>query len=538
MWHAVCIAVTARADGRWVRRLELNDMRPRSAAAMMATVLLVPASTAHAQVPLDHGVDLDDVIGTVLVSSPEIERGRLAVDAEAGARLVAASPFDLEVRTGLLSAHESLPLAGVRDGLLVTETVETSASAVKSFRSGVVVSSDFSLGRVRSSTVGLPVDQVRSSVSFLVPLGGGRGGGALAGAERAAQESYAASRFERHHVVARVVHDAVLAYWLYLAAHEQLRTYVESADRARRLVDETEVLIRADERPVSDRDLMASNLAQKETAVTAARQTLVDAKYALGIAMGLAADGVSALGPPLTGFPEISVDSRVAVTAAARVAMVGAALSARRDLSALQARRTGARLAWEGALRDMRPRWDVLTRFGYTGVSSARGMGAASSFAQGAGGMNGLLQVQFEPVVTNRAVRGGARRAAALHRVAAVAAEDLVRRIDANVRVALEAFNNGAQEALAAHEAVRLSELSVITEQEKFRLGLATLFDAILAEDSLTNARLRQTNALFRFAAALVRLRFESATLLESAGGRVTVDSMRMTSFAFEEPEP
>lgn len=504
---------------------------------MMATVLLVPASTAHAQVPLDHGVDLEDVIGTVLVSSPDIERGRLAVDAEAGARLVAASPFDLEVRTGLLSAHESLPLAGVREGLLVTETVETSASAVKSFRSGVVVSSDFSLGRVRSSTVGLPLDQVRSSVSFLVPLAGGRGGGALAGAERAAQESYAASRFERHHVVARVVHDAVLAYWLYLAAHEQLRTYVESADRARRLVEETEVLIRADERPPSDRDLMASNLAQKETAVTAARQTLLDAKYALGIAMGLAADGVSTLGPPLTGFPNIS-DSRVAVTAAARVAMVGTALSARRDLSALQARRTGARLAWEGALRDMRPRWDVLTRFGYTGVSSARGMGAASSFAQGSGGMNGLLQVQFEPVVTNRAVRGGARRAAALHRVAAVAAEDLVRRIDANVRVAIEAFNNGAQEALAAHEAVRLSELSVTTEQEKFRLGLATLFDAILAEDSLTNARLRQTNALFRFAAALVRLRFESATLLESVGGRVAVDAMRMTSFAFEEPEP
>ena len=74
----------------------------------------------------------------------------------------------------------------------------------------------------------------------------------------------------------------------------------------------------------------------------------------------------------------------------------------------------------------------------------------------------------------------------------------------------------------------------MVTEQEKFRLGLATVFDAILAEDSLTNARLLRTNAQFRFAAALLRLRFESATLLETRGDAVSVDPDRMTSFWME----
>lgn len=495
-------------------------------------VLAVPA---HAQVRPGDGVELEDVVQAVLTNSPEIERGRLAVEAEAGARLLAASPFDLQVRADLRSGRDALPLAGGHNGLLVTESVETGASMLKSFRSGMVMSSDLSLGRVRGSAGGVPADQIRALISLLVPLAGGRGGGATAGVERAAQESYAASRLERDHVVARAVHDAVHAYWLYLAAHEQLETHVESADRARRLVEETRVLIRADERPMSDLDLMASNLAQKQTAVTAARQTLLDARHALGIAMGLGADAIGALGPPSTRFPEASSDFAVPFTAETRARLVRRALSARRDLAGLQARRTGARLAWEGSLQDVRARWDVLARVGYIRVSQGLVPGAASSLGRAHGGVNGLIQIQYEPLATNHAVRGAARRAAARERTAAIAADDLARRIEANVRVAMERLDNAVREALAVREAVRLSERSVVTEQEKFRLGLATLFDAILAEDSLTNARLLRTNAHYRFSAALARLRFESGTLLETAADTVSVDASSMTSFAFEE---
>ena len=499
-------------------------MPSNPAAEVTAILALALTTVAHAQAPFSDGLGLEDVVETVLTSSPDIARGRLAVEAEAGARLLAASPFALKMRAGLLSARERLPLAGARNGLLVTESVETGASAVKSFRSGVVVSSELSVGRVRNSAIGFPARQVGSSVSVLLPLAGGRGGGAAAGAERAAQESYAASRFEGDHTTARAVHEAVHAYWLYLAAHEQLMTYVESADRALRLVEETDVLIRADERPLSDRDLMASNLAQKQTAVTAARQTLLDARYALGVAMGLAADVVSALGPPVTGFPETAAASREALDATTRAELVRMALSARSDLAALQARREGARQAREGALRDMRPRWDVLARVGYAGVSGLPASSAGSSLSRSAGGLNGLVQVQYEPLAGNLAVQGRARRTAALEQAAAIAADDLVRRIEANVRLAIERFETAAQEVLAAREAVRLSERSVVTEQEKFRLGLATLFDAILAEDSLTNARLRRTNAQFRFAVALVRLRFETATLLDTAFGGAAAD--------------
>ena len=512
-------------------------MRAKAATVVTPAVLLALTVGAQAQIRFAGGVGIADVVSTVLAGSPDIEQARLAVEVEAGNLLLAASPFDLEVRTMLQRVRDSLPLASARDAIPVTETVETRTSAIKSFRSGLVVSSELSVARNRGSTFGLPGGRVDASVSVRVPLVGGRGGSAASGGERAAQESVAASRLERDHVVARVVHDAVLAYWRYLAAHGRLRTYVASADRAQRLVEETRVLIRADERPASDLDLVASNRAQKLTAVTVARQTLLDAKYALGVAMGLPAGSIPTLGPPLTGFPEPTGEHRSATGTAARAAAVRTALGARRDLAALRARRDGARLAWEGALRDVRSRWDIVTRVGYTGVAGRAASAPDASFGPGAGGVSGLLRIQYEPAATNRAVRGTALGRAARYRSTVVAVDDLSRRIEANVLVAIEARENAAREARAADESVRLSERSVRTEQEKFRLGLGTLFDAILAEDSLTNARLRSTDARLRLAGALVRLRLETGSLLDIAGGSVSADPNRLTSFVLEERE-
>ena len=513
-------------------------MRVKFAGVVTSAVVAALAGAAHAQVRFGDGVEIGDVVSSTLAGSPDIERAGVAVEAQVGARVLAASPFDLQLRAALQRARDHLPLVSARNGILVAETVETRTSAVKSFRAGLIVSSDLSFARVRTGTTGPATKQVDSSVSVRIPLAGGRGGGSAAGEERAAQESVTASRLERDHIAARAVRDAVLAYWRYLAARERLRTYVESAERAQRLVGETEVLIRADERPASDLDLVASNRAQKLTVVNGARQTLLDAKYDLGIAMGLGAGAIRTLGAPLTTFPETAIDCGSSFEPEARSAAVRTALAGRRDLAAVRARRDGARLAWEGVRKDLRSRWDVVTRLGYTRVGRRAGSEAGASLVQGAGGLNGLVQVQYEPIVTNRAVRGRAMVGAASHRASVVAADDLSRRIEANVLVAIEALDSAAREALAAEQAVRLSGRSVLTEQEKFRLGLATLFDAILAEDSLTSARLQQTTARFRFAAALLKFRFETGTLLDGTAGAVSVDLSRMTSFVVEECKP
>ncbi|MCY3732690.1 MAG: TolC family protein, partial [Chloroflexi bacterium] len=426
-----------------------------------------------------------------------------------------------------------LPQYG-RGTFLLSDTLNTGVALEKSFRSGMAVASSLSVGRLAHSALTLPAKRAMSSLTVVLPLAGGRGGGAAVGNERAAERSYDASRLDRDHVSARVVRDATVAYWQYVGADERLRIYKETEARAERLVAETEVLIRADERPASDLDLMAGNLASAQAARVAAEQIRLEARYSLGLAMGLTAATIAALGPPSTPFPAPEdVSGR-----GPREVIVRTALAKRRDLAAARTRRNGARMAWEGAVRDLRPRWDVVGGIGHMSISSALLGGDLLEPPPGSGtGLNASVQVRYAPTATNSAVQGAALRADVAHRTATVVAEDLARRVRANALVAAEALDNAMRETSIAAEALRLSQRAVETEREKFRLGLATVFDAILAEDTLTKALLRRTDARLRYAVALARLRFETGTLLRVSAGSVAADSDAALGFDLPEDQ-
>lgn len=504
-------------------------MRVHLTCVELAAVLLVATWTSAQPAP-GGTVSLGEAMTSALDRSPDVERGRQAVADSVGARRVAASPFDLRVQTSLDRARESLPLYG-QGTLLASDTLTTGALLEKGFRSGMILSSSLSVGRLAHSAIAMPASRTASAFTVVLPLAAGRGGGAAAGRERAADYSHDASRLERDHVSARVVRDAVVAYWQYVGAEERLRIYTELEARAERLLGETDVLIRADERPASDRDLMAGNLATAQAGRVAAEQDWLEAKYTLGLAMGLTADVIPALGSPSNRFP-------VPEDVPGREALLRTALGTRRDLAAARARRSGARVAWEGAVGDLRPRWDVIGEIGHIGLSTAPAGGDFFSPLPGSTtGLNASVQVRYAPTATDSAARGSALRADAAHRTATVAADDLDRRIRVNVRVATEALGNAARETAVSDEALRLSLRAVETEREKFRFGLATVFDAILAEDTLTKALLQQTNARLRYALALARLRFETGTLLRVDGGSVSPDPGAVLRFVLPEEQ-
>ncbi len=505
-------------------------MRTSLAFTLFSGACLV-AGVSSAQPGATRELTLAEAVATTLERSPDIELGRLTVVESAAARRFAAHPFDLRVQTSLDSARENLPLYG-QGTLLPSDTLTTGASLEKTFRSGMVVFSEVSVGRLAHGAIPTPANHANSSLSVVLPLAGGRGGGAAAGAERAAERSYDASRLDRDHTSARAVRSAVVTYWQYVGADERLQIYRDAETSAERLLAETEALIGADERPASDRDLMAGNLASAQAVRVAAEQTLVEARYALGLAMGLAADAIPSLGAPVTPFPQSQE-----VTGGE--AIVRTALAARRDLAAARARRTGARLAWEGAVGDLRPRWDIVGGIGHVAISSTPPEGDFLSPLPGsATGLNASVQIRYVPVTTNSAVRGAALRADVAHRVAIVIADDLARRIRAEARVAAEALDSAERETAIAEDALRLSRRAVETEREKFRLGLATVFDAILAEETLTRALLRRTHARLRYALALARLRFEAGTLLEVAHESVSGDPDAALHFVLPEQEP
>ena len=470
------------------------------------------------------GISIGTVMTTVLAESPDIEQSTLAIEANAADRVTAASPFDFRMRTAVGGGRDNFEVSGAP---APTGNLTTLLSGTKLFRSGVAISADASLGRSRGLG-SLSLNQADSSVSIRVPLAGGRKGGAAAGIERSAEQSYRATLLDRSHVSALAVLQAVAKYWQYAAAQERLEVHRASAERAEVLVEVTRALIRADERPASDLDVMTN----KRTAVSASEQSVIDARYALGLAMGLQADQLQGLGLPLTAFPAPGRTSERGPGVLPAV-LVRMAIGARRDLAAARARRNGARLAWQGALHDLRSRWDVVATVGHTSVSLGPNQ---ERFATplGTSGLNTFVQMRYEPIATNSAARGLALRTETSYRTAAVAASDLTRRIGANVLAAAAALNNAASEVAIAEDAVRLSGRSVETEEAKLRLGLATLFDAILSTDALTSARLRLTDARYRYAVALARLRFETGTLLQHDAGGVSAETHRVLTLELE----
>lgn len=511
-------------DGSWP--LSVGRFR---LVAILSVVPLACTPVVFGQTAPD-GISIGTVMTTVLMESPDIEQSTLAIETGAADRVAASSPFDFRVHTSVAGGRDNLDVSGV---LAPTGSLTTLVSGTKLFRSGIAISTDASLGTSRGLG-SVALNQTDSSVSIRVPLAGGRNGGAAAGVERSAEQAYRAALLDRSHVSALAVLQAVARYWQYAAAQRRLEIQQASADRAEVLVEVTQALIRADERPASDLDLMTSNLANKRTAVSASEQGVIDARYALGLAMGLQADQVQGLGRPLTAFPvpgKIPERGRDLLPAVS----VRTAINARRDLAAAKARRDGAQLAWQGALHDLRPRWDIVGTVGHTSISLGPDPGSfITPLAPGRSGLNTFVQIRYEPIATNSAARGLALRTETSYRSAAIAANDLTRRIGANVQAAAAALNNAASEVAIAEDAVRLSERSVETEEAKLRLGLATLFDAILSTDALTGAQLRLTDARYRYAVALARFRFETGTLLQLNAGSVSAETHRVLTLERE----
>ena len=126
--------------------------------------------------------------------------------------------------------------------------------------------------------------------------------------------------------------------------------------------------------------------------------------------------------------------------------------------------------------------------------------------------------LQWDAQFANDRALGIAQQRSAQHHEAWLAERDLARQIAVNVEVGLEGVQRSSRSVAEVADAVRLSQTTVENERVKHRLGSATLFDVILAEDNLTSALLNEVKARLEHAIALADLRYQTGTLLSSDG--------------------
>ena len=490
--------------------------------ALGATLLAAGAASAQQGAT---GLTLEDVVRATAAGNVRILYGAQQVETWKGRVLAASAPFDPQLRTAVTSARDNVQFMLDRPTWAVQNDVTYEAGIEKTFRSGIVVSPGVG---VKRSATSLPSSVATSSatagVNVRVPLMRNRGGDVYAAAEQAAELDYRGNVEDLRHTTATSVRDAAKAYWSYAAAQRRLAVYVEAEARAARLADETQQLVRAEERPAGDMRQLLANVATKRAARIQAEQAVVEARYALADAMGIPAAAAARLPAPSTAFPAPPADAPD-LTDDVVAQLAAAALSRRSDLASAREKAEAARVGLGEFRSAAKPRLDVTVGVGYTGIESGPGVG--SFFAplyRNVPGLNGSVQVSYDLPALNAAGRGRVAQSEAFVAQQVIARELAERQIASGVAVAAAGLRRSRQALRESQTAAALYLETVANEKRKFQLGMSTLFDVIASEDALTNAMLAEINGLAGYAAAIAALRFEAGLLTDPRTPRPQVD--------------
>jgi outer membrane protein len=513
----------------------LPGLRRATARAAVLAACGLPVLSAQSTVP--SALDIDQVIAATLKNNPDVRNARAAVDAERGARLQTARPFDVKP-SATLTGSRTVKNANVdlTQGAQAYSAIgtQTQLDLSKMFRSGVTISSQVTATRTSPGSLNNPtLNYASASADLTIPLLQGRGGGIFSATERAAVLENSASERTLRATASSALLRATVAYWGYLAAHRRAEIQRRAASRARQSVEEVKILIDADERPRSDIDLMIGNAATKHAAEVEAETQIVEARGALVLAMGLDFDAAMASLAPATDFPDPDQTDRLPLEP-----LVAGALAHDDRLAAALAHVASARERRDGAASQLNPRVDLVVETGYSGQMSGGSLSRlfGAPFANVLG-PNASLRLVFEPSTMNSSIRGTLLEAEAAYAQANVEWETQACTVRLHVGQALAELNSNRERLASVREAVARSRLALETVQRNFELGAATAFDRILAEDTVTNAELADLAANLQFATALASLQFARGLLVGGSGTDLVANPMRVRRASREDSQ-
>ena len=458
-------------------------------------------------------VRLQEVIRAALSDNPSLHIQQDGVRVYEGAWQTLLGQFDPAVTVALAGNRDHTPLLTTGEFSNVRTDASTySLGLQKQFRSGLTITPSVEMVRQDGLTGGT-LNNAEVGVQLRMPLLRDRGVRANAAGERAAYHTYEASRLDLSETRAVVVLQAALAYWSYLAAWRTLAAYSESEARAQTLLNETKVLIEAEEQPAADLKQLEANLAAKTAQRIAAEQRLFETGQQLGLIMGMPFEQMRTLDQPTDVFPEI--DDQLLDEIVQAEGYIDLARRRRLDLAAAQRREEAAEVLLRAARNDLKPRLDLTLDVGYAGLDAGTAFEQyLTPFGSHVGGVNVGATLSYSLPVGNRTAQGGVAQQASLYRQQTTLTHDLDRVIHSSVLVALKALERSIYELKSADAAVALYRTAVDNEKKKFQMGLATLIDVINVEDRLTDVILSHIAGQQRYANALVQIRYETGTLI------------------------
>lgn len=348
--------------------------------------------------------------------------------------------------------------------------------------------------------------------------------------ETSASEGYQAARLVLKHTLATAVRDTAYAYWNYLAAYRSYQVYRQSADRSALIVTNTAALAAAGELPRVAIKNAQANLADKTRALLGARQDLVEAKATLAQAMGLPVQDRQLLRPPRDDFPTANTNTLQHLKQN-RPRYRKLARRRRMDLQAQARAIRGARSLVDAYRLELGPKINIDLSLGYDSYNTGNGTERffdGINYHQHALDWSAGLRIDFP--FGNNAAQANLDKSLADLNSSRIRKRQLQDNIDSMVAVSLQGVDNALAELEKSEQAVRIYTEAVNNERLKFRRGESTLLNLIDIEERLDRVLLTRIAVRRRLAMSLIRLRYETGTLVSFQKEQGTITARALTT--------
>lgn len=513
---------------------EVNAQDRPNARLQASPPEVAATSTADASAPVGPST-LHETVRYALLHNPEMRRQQWQIEGQRGALGSAAGVLDPQfvISASNNRSHQFLHEASASSGSLAfaKTTANTTTSRVglqKPFGMGLTV--EPFLQMERTQTLGAPTAplvQTSLGVTAMYPLLRGRGADVVLANRRAARHRLDAEVLQRQFVASDVAYRTTRSYWEYVAARKLVVIFRESEERAETLLQETTMLVDRDEKPAADLEQLKADLAAKQAQRITAERALATSWQDLRIVMGAPADSI--LTPPLTTPPFPTAPATLDASLAVPDSFVATALHRRSDLAAARQRQVAADRLRDASANDRRPRIDVTLDVSYAGLGPSEGVQPyVSPFGHDVNGLNATLSIRSDLSLRNRTRVGNFRQQQARSRQQAITTNNLQREIDISVATTVHLLRGSVRQLRKSDDAVSLYRNIIQNEKKKYRMGIATLFDVIVAEERLTEALTTYVDNQNRYAELVARLRLQTHTILTFDRGQpiVAVDHL------------
>lgn len=362
----------------------------------------------------------------------------------------------------------------------------------------------------RSETLFLEVNPYYSADLMLTltqPILKGLGRPVQEARVRTSRKSLEAARLGAELTAEEVIAETAAAYWDLSFAISDREVARDSLRLAQNLLEEVRTRINTGALAQVEIYKAEAEVAVREENLLQAQKAVLDAEDRLRALMNSEEWALEIV--PVDSTPQPKEEP-------GQQAVLEAAMENRRDYRRALREHEG-RMAMSRYYRNQRlPELDLMASAGLSGLSGARS--EAVDDASSGDYYSWLVGFELSIPLGNRAASGNYRKAKRDEDVAALKVEQIKRTIVIEVREALRALRLARQSIQATGRTRVASYNRLRAEEERFRLGMATLNDVLTFQEEYALALSAEERARTEYAKAEINVRKVSGTLLPSGG--------------------